>query len=111
MLVVLILGTTTILLFISLVSVFMSQKHQLELEHNQTRNRSQEGCFVDDSANGGCATAATTTMGGQTTAASSANSYLGKNYCLTPDCVKVAASVIEAIDLTVDPCDDFYVSS
>jgi len=33
-----------------------------------------------------------------------------RDYCLTPDCVKVAASVIEAIDLTVDPCDDFYVS-
>lgn len=33
-----------------------------------------------------------------------------RNYCLTPNCVKVAASVIEAIDLSVDPCDDFYVS-
>lgn len=29
-------------------------------------------------------------------------------YCLTPDCVKVAASVIEAIDNSVDPCDNFY---
>lgn len=34
-----------------------------------------------------------------------------KRFCLTPDCVKVAASVIEAIDLTVDPCDDFYLYS
>lgn len=34
-----------------------------------------------------------------------------KKYCLTQDCVKVAASVIEAIDSSVDPCDDFYVSA
>lgn len=38
------------------------------------------------------------------------NSNNTKKYCLTPNCVKVAASVIEAIDVTVDPCDDFYVS-
>lgn len=89
MLAVLILGTTTILLFLSLVSVFVSQKHQLELEHNQTRNRNQQdGNLVGITADS-----------------------QGKTYCLTPDCVKVAASVIEAIDLTVDPCDDFYVSS
>lgn len=34
-----------------------------------------------------------------------------KSYCMTPDCVKVAASVIEAIDLSADPCDDFYMFS
>lgn len=34
-----------------------------------------------------------------------------RNYCITPDCVKVAASVIEAIDTKIDPCDDFYVSN
>lgn len=34
-----------------------------------------------------------------------------KNYCITPNCVKVASSVIEAIDTKVDPCDDFYVSN
>lgn len=40
------------------------------------------------------------------------NSYYhaNKSYCLSPNCVKVAASVIEAIDMTADPCDDFYVS-
>ena len=28
--------------------------------------------------------------------------------CLTPECVKLAASVLAAIDQTVDPCTDFY---
>ncbi|XP_050064129.1 neprilysin-2-like isoform X3 [Aphis gossypii] len=29
-------------------------------------------------------------------------------YCFTPGCVKAAASVINNMDLSVDPCDDFY---
>ena len=28
--------------------------------------------------------------------------------CLTPECVKLAASVLAAIDQTADPCTDFY---
>ena len=29
--------------------------------------------------------------------------------CLTPQCVKVAAGVISALDEAVDPCEDFYL--
>lgn len=93
MLIVLVLGTTSILLFVSLVSVLISQKNHFELEHaNQTK------------LTGGNENEIANTDGLQ------AASNKTRNYCLTPDCVKVAASVIEAIDLTVDPCDDFYVS-
>ena len=28
--------------------------------------------------------------------------------CLTADCVKVAADIINSADFTVDPCEDFY---
>lgn len=90
------LVTTTVLLTISLVSVFMSQKYQLELLHNQTQSNIAVVVNRDGS------TALATVSNG---------SDRSKNYCLTPDCVKVAASVIEAIDLTVNPCDDFYVST
>ncbi|SCZ89621.1 BZ3500_MvSof-1268-A1-R1_Chr9g10493 [Microbotryum saponariae] len=31
-----------------------------------------------------------------------------KDVCLTPTCVTVAASVLTALDESVDPCDDFY---
>lgn len=91
MLVVIILSTTTVLLFISLVSVFMSQKQQLSEQSNSNKQQ------MDD------------TSGAHEILVHQNNQ--NKSYCLTPDCVKVAASVIEAIDLTVDPCDDFYVST
>ncbi|XP_033113724.1 endothelin-converting enzyme homolog [Anneissia japonica] len=29
-------------------------------------------------------------------------------YCLTPTCVSVASSVINSMDISVDPCEDFY---
>lgn len=87
MLAVIILFTTTITLIIALVSVFVSQRDHFEFYHRAANNQSKKG-------NDGYRPL---------------NNY-SDNYCLTPDCVKVAASVIEAIDLTVDPCDDFYVS-
>lgn len=86
MLAVVLLAATTILLFISLVSILVSQKHLNELM-NQTKSIESEDSHLTS-----------TNINGQ-----------NKKYCLTPNCVKVAASVIEAIDLTVDPCDDFYV--
>ena len=39
---------------------------------------------------------------------SSAGSAATTTLCLTPECVKLAASVLAAIDQTVDPCTDFY---
>lgn len=34
---------------------------------------------------------------------------LGANVvCLTPSCVKIANSILEKVDLDVDPCEDFY---
>ena len=31
-----------------------------------------------------------------------------REYCLTPECVKSAGSLLNSMDLNVDPCDDFY---
>mgnify|MGYP000930935895 CR=1 FL=1 len=88
MLAVFVLGTTTILLLVALVSIFISQNYQNELKQNVTKtpdhHQPYRGQTFTDPKN--------------------------RTYCLSPDCVKVAASVISAIDLTVDPCDDFYVS-
>ena len=33
---------------------------------------------------------------------------LTTEYCVTPACVTVASSIINAMDTSVDPCDDFY---
>lgn len=102
MLAVLILATTTILLFISLITVLMLPKQQ-SLEHGQQDDslaRKQQAS-ID--------LAQTVTPAPSTPTPVTAEDQ-NKKYCLTPDCVKVAASVIEAIDQTVDPCDDFYVS-
>lgn len=83
MLAILILFATSILLLISLASVLVQQKNQLELLINQTKVIMANDLTHD---------------------------HPPQKYCLTPDCVKVAASIMNAIDTTVDPCDDFYVS-
>lgn len=31
--------------------------------------------------------------------------------CLTKDCVHIANNILEAMDTSVDPCDDFYAYS
>lgn len=106
-----VLGTTTILLLASLISVYLSNKRHFELEHAQTNTSAsgvqQQGQQQQQQINEGFPQTTTTT----TTISDNDNIMQNRNYCMTPDCVKVAASVIEAIDLTVDPCDDFYVSS
>lgn len=92
MLAVVILGTTNILLFISLLSVYTQQKHLLAnqtLPDESHEPKAKQGAVNVDGL---------------------VNFNATGKLCLRPDCVKVAASVIEAIDLTVDPCDDFYVS-
>lgn len=120
MVAVLILGTATVLLLIALVSVFMSQK-----QHHQV-HQADEALFVLGLGNGNTSAPANAIgCRQQQVAVAKSNSSMvplpsttletkgvnqSRNYCLTPDCVKVAASVIGAIDLTVDPCDDFYVS-
>jgi len=30
------------------------------------------------------------------------------NVCMTPDCIKAAARIIDAMDSSVDPCHDFF---
>ncbi|GAB6026306.1 Peptidase M13 [Chamberlinius hualienensis] len=32
----------------------------------------------------------------------------GSNLCLSPECITVASSIINAMDLKINPCDDFY---
>ena len=56
------------------------------------------------SSAGSMATSPTTTTNSYTT---TTNSYT-TTMCLTPECVKLAASVLAAIDQTADPCTDFY---
>ncbi|ORY60370.1 hypothetical protein BCR35DRAFT_355234 [Leucosporidium creatinivorum] len=61
---------------------------------------------------GGATVTATSTVSGPTaTVTASPLPHLpGKNgeTCLTPTCVTVAATVLNALDTTVDPCDNFY---
>ena len=33
---------------------------------------------------------------------------VGKDVCVTPECVTASAAIIESIDEGVDPCEDFY---
>ena len=98
MLAVIVLCAICILLFVSLASIIVQQRHQIEsLSRNQT--------IADDRS------ASTTTTVDPIQVNVKRKEEQERSFCLTPDCVKVAASVIEAIDLTVNPCDDFYVSS
>ena len=39
---------------------------------------------------------------------SSSSASTSTTTCLTPECIKLAASVLAAIDQSVDPCTDFY---
>lgn len=112
MLAVILLATTTILLLITIISLLMSQANQSHLYLNNrtsTRERLPHESTQPQSIRTGTDGSKTPTEVVQVHGESGNES--SKRYCLTPDCVKVAASVIEAIDLTVDPCDDFYVSS
>lgn len=97
MLAVIILCATCILLFISFTSIVVQQRHQIEELNNKNNNNQTKQNLRNHKAS-------------SDTSIANIDNNQSKNYCLTPDCVKVAASVIEAIDLTVNPCDDFYVS-
>lgn len=137
MLVVIILGTTNILLFISLLSVYTTtsqhqaqQSQQQQVSQDLNATPSPGGPLLPSTmiestslATKSNSTAPTTTNtrdhkpneSNESKELQMNNTRLvgdnsGKKYCLTPDCVRIAASIIEAIDLTVDPCDDFYVS-
>ena len=33
---------------------------------------------------------------------------IGEELCLSPECVKVASTILSDVDLSVDPCEDFY---
>lgn len=107
MLVIILLATTTILLLITIISLLMSQKQQSTIFLNDQNGRELESKrnLAQTSLDG--SKGSTEVVQTQRESANDTS----RKYCLSPDCVKVAASVIEAIDLTVDPCDDFYVSS
>jgi ribose 5-phosphate isomerase len=78
-------------MFLFLGSIILRQKNELRALVNSTKGRiEQHGLEYN-------AISSIVTSSNET-----------KKFCLTPDCVTVAASVIEAIDLTIDPCDDFY---
>lgn len=95
----LILFTVSLLLFLFLGSVILKQKNELKAIRatNSTTTRVSKVYEQHGLEYNGISSIIT-------------SSNETKKFCLTPDCVKVAASVIEAIDLTMDPCDDFYVS-
>uniref|UniRef100_A0A2C9LDU2 Peptidase M13 N-terminal domain-containing protein n=1 Tax=Biomphalaria glabrata TaxID=6526 RepID=A0A2C9LDU2_BIOGL len=31
-----------------------------------------------------------------------------EKYCMTPECVKIASTILTAMDTQIDPCEDFY---
>lgn len=110
MLAILVLATTTLLLLISLVTILVShQSHhdvRMAVEGNRTEQQPASTSIERNNVS--------QPINRPSTPTNDTIVLIGdkeKKYCLTPNCVKVAASVIEAIDLTVDPCDDFYVSA
>lgn len=105
MVAVLVLAATTLLLIISLITILVSQRHQFEL---QAQNNSEQSRKLDSDHQVIELKSSAHALDNYTMIITASKE---KKYCLTPDCVKVAASVIEAIDLTVDPCDDFYVGA
>lgn len=95
--------TLSLLLLISSVNILIKEKRDLQIwqlnnNQNATSIRNQPQTIF----NHDCSSAQSNPKHLQ---------WANRSYCLTPDCVKVAASVIEAIDNTVHPCDDFYMYS
>ncbi|WRT67335.1 uncharacterized protein IL334_004305 [Kwoniella shivajii] len=51
---------------------------------------------------------ATTTNYGTTTTSPSPTGIPDKNLCLTPECVILSSSILQSLNQSVDPCEDFY---
>jgi endothelin-converting enzyme len=104
------LAILLLLLATTFIGLFAGTKHRLDKEHQKQPIR------VTSTASATRTIIATTTAGGQrpfppaptSTGKPGHGHEHGPETCLTRECVLLASNILQSLDETVDPCQDFY---